>query len=84
MYIFRKMLHTNKKTKEGAGMEEARKKLRFCLVLIVAAAIIVGLIYYFSDVKGSSDMSEGTLVKAKCNVIGTEADKTGGSYGIGE
>lgn len=33
-------------------MEEARKKLRICMVLVVAAAIIVGLIYYFHDVRG--------------------------------
>ena len=33
-------------------MEEARKKLRICMVLVVTAAIIVGLIYYFHDVRG--------------------------------
>ncbi len=44
-------------------MEEARKKLRICMVLVVAAAIIVGLIYYFHDVRGKDYATEGTLVQ---------------------
>ena len=44
-------------------MEEARKKLRICMVLVVAAAIIVGLIYYFHDVRGRDYATEGTLVQ---------------------
>lgn len=43
-------------------MEEARKKLRICM-LVVAAAIIVGLIYYFHDVRGKDYATEGTLVQ---------------------
>ena len=39
-------------------MEEARKKLRLCLALVVALAVIVGLIYYFGDAKKGRDMSE--------------------------
>lgn len=44
-------------------MEEARKKLRICMVLVVAAAIIVGLIYYFHDVRGKDHATDGTLVQ---------------------
>lgn len=44
-------------------MEEARKKLRLCLLLVVTAAVIIGAVYYFNDVKNSGDMSGGTLVK---------------------
>lgn len=44
-------------------MEEARKKLRICMVLVVAAAIIVGVIYYFHDVRGKDYATDGTLVQ---------------------
>ncbi len=37
-------------------MEEARKKLRLCLLLVVAAAVI-------TDVRNGHDMSGGTLVR---------------------
>ena len=45
-------------------MDEARKKLRVCLVCVVAAAILLGLVYYFLDVRGEEKISEGTLVEA--------------------
>ncbi len=64
-------------------MEEARKKLRLCLVLVVAAAVIVGLIYYFGDMKKSGDMNGGTLVKqTECDVKTASAADIGGCYGI--
>ena len=44
MYIFKETQHTNRKTKEGVNMEEARRKLRLCLAVVVAAAVIIGLI----------------------------------------
>ena len=43
-------------------MEQARKRIRVCLICVVMAAVIVGFIYYFNDVREQSDMSEGTLV----------------------
>lgn len=46
-------------------MEEARKKLRVCLIFVVILAILVGCIYYFSDVQGQGNVSEGTLVMAQ-------------------
>lgn len=45
------------------GMEEARRKMRIFLVCIVAAAVLVGMIYYFTDVYGNADVNEGTLVQ---------------------
>lgn len=45
-------------------MEEARKKLRICLIFVVAAAVLVGCIYYFGDGKSEHDINEGTLVMA--------------------
>ncbi|MDO4474532.1 MAG: hypothetical protein Q4B75_07745 [Eubacteriales bacterium] len=43
-------------------MEEARRKIRICLVCVLTAAVIIGMIYYFHDVKGISSVNEGTLV----------------------
>jgi len=46
-------------------LEEARRKLRIWLIFVVAAAVIVGCIYYFSDVKDRQNISDGTLVRAE-------------------
>lgn len=43
-------------------MEEGRKKLRIFLACIVGAAILMGIIYYFTDIYHATDISEGTLV----------------------
>ena len=44
-------------------MEDARRKIRMCLIFVITAAVIIGFIYYFHDVKGSHGVNEGTLVK---------------------
>lgn len=44
-------------------MEEARKKLRVCLICVVAVAVVAGAAYYFYDVMASEPVSEGTLVE---------------------
>lgn len=63
MYIFHKTIHTNQKVMEdGVNMEEARRRLRVCLICVVAIAVIVGFIYYFNEVRNGGDVSEGTLV----------------------
>lgn len=43
-------------------MDETRKKLRACLVVVVAVAVIIGIIYYFHDVEGNDAVSSGTLI----------------------
>lgn len=66
MYIFHKTIHTNQKVvKDGVNMEEARRRLRVCLICVVAIAVIVGFIYYFNEVRDGGDVSEGTLVMAQ-------------------
>lgn len=45
-------------------MEKARRKLRIFLCMLVAAAVVVGMVYYFHDVKGQKDQSDGTLVRS--------------------
>ena len=36
-------------------MEDARRKIRMCLIFVVTLAVIIGLIYY--------GVNEGTLIK---------------------
>ena len=43
-------------------MEEAKRKFRMFLICVVMAAVLVGMIYYFTDVYEGVDVSEGTLV----------------------
>ena len=50
-------------------MEEAKRKLRIFLICVVMTAVLVGVIYYFTDVYGTSDVSEGTLVQYVSEVI---------------
>lgn len=44
-------------------MDDARKKLRVCLICVVMAAVVVGLIYYFNDMRSHGKINEGTLVE---------------------
>lgn len=43
-------------------MDEARKKLRICLLCIVIAAVIAGCIYYINEERTGQTIGEGTLV----------------------
>nr|WP_317378471.1 hypothetical protein [uncultured Faecalimonas sp.] len=44
-------------------MDHARKKIWVCLLCVVAAAVIVGVCYYFTDVRQTELSGEGTLVR---------------------
>lgn len=46
-------------------MDEARKKLRACLIFVVLLAVIIGCIYYFGEKSKKDHISEGTLVMAQ-------------------
>lgn len=46
-------------------MEEARRKLRICLIFVVTLAVMVGCIYYFNDVKKKENIDGGTLVMSQ-------------------
>ncbi|MCI8502596.1 MAG: hypothetical protein HFH00_02020 [Dorea sp.] len=64
-------------------MEEARRRLRLCLAVVVAAAVIIGLLYYFGDVKKGKNMSEGTLVRqTEMNLETAQSADDGGYYGF--
>ena len=51
-------------------MEEARKKLRVCLICVVAVAVVVGVIYYFNGFGDGHTVNEGTLITITSNVFG--------------
>ena len=59
-------------------MDEARRKIRICLVCIVMIALIVGIVYYMNDVMGSSDPDEGTLVRQDVSYTEEHAEVGGG------
>ena len=46
-------------------MDEARKKLRICLIFLVIAAVVIGVIYYVNDVYSKKDVNDGTLVQMR-------------------
>lgn len=43
-------------------MEHAKRKLYTCLLLVVLAAVLVGVIYYWSEVNQIEIENRGTLV----------------------
>lgn len=57
-------------------MDEARKKLRICLLCVVIVAVIAGCIYYISKERSGKTISEGTLVKREM--------EGGENYGCGK
>lgn len=47
-------------------MEETRKKLRIFLACVVMTAVLVGIIYYFTDLYEEKIVTDGILVKYEC------------------
>ena len=45
-------------------MEKAKRKVRYCLVIVTMIAIVVGIIYYYNNMRKDSLEGEGTLVRA--------------------
>lgn len=43
-------------------MEKGRKRVRICLLVVIALAIIVGGLYYYG-LSGTDVVSEGTLIR---------------------
>lgn len=50
-------------------MEEAKRKIRIFLICVVLTAVMMGLVYYFTDVYGNHNVSEGTLVQCICGDV---------------
>ena len=43
-------------------MEQAKRRIRICLICVVAAAVLTGMIYYFAECNAAERETEGTLV----------------------
>lgn len=62
-------------------MENARRKLRVCLICVVMAAVVIGLIYYFNDMRSQGKINEGTLVKNVMHLNEEDWQATGSGTG---
>lgn len=45
-------------------MEKGRRKIKLCLLAIVLAAIVIGVVYYYGE-SGNKISSEGTLIRGE-------------------
>lgn len=45
-------------------MEKARRRINFCLFLVVMTAVIMGVFYYYGQSQEEIDVSEGTLISS--------------------
>ncbi|MDD2979010.1 MAG: hypothetical protein PHN80_03480 [Hespellia sp.] len=69
-------------------MDRARKRLRMWLIGMVLVAVVVGIFYYYYGVKGSENLSEGTLVRRSEEFrgamldTGSQSEQMGGINGI--
>lgn len=45
-------------------MEKVRRKIYFCLFIVVLTAVIMGALYYYGQMQVKSDISEGTLISS--------------------
>lgn len=43
-------------------MEKGKRKVRICLVCVVLTAVIIGLFYYYYQLQGENNSSQGTLI----------------------
>lgn len=43
-------------------MEQGKKKIYTCLIVVVAAAVLIGFIYYWNEVSRTKIENNGTLV----------------------
>jgi len=43
-------------------MEDARKKIYFCLFFVVLTAVVMGILYYHGQTQEQITVNEGTLI----------------------
>lgn len=48
-------------------MEKAKKRIRMCLLFVVLAALFIGIVYYYYNIKGADSITEGTLIAGISN-----------------
>lgn len=44
-------------------MEQARRRLRICLICVVCMAIAAGAVYYYFQIENTDKVNEGTFVQ---------------------
>ena len=43
-------------------MEKTKKRIWTCLLVVLLVAVVIGIIYYFYQVKDANTVTEGTLI----------------------
>ena len=43
-------------------LERRKKYIWGCVLCVVLTALLIGVIYYYNDVRGTDQVSEGTLI----------------------
>lgn len=63
-HILKKIRHTRCKTKKRrwVDLEKARKKIAACVITVLLAAIVAGLVYYTQQRQQAQEHNRGTLV----------------------
>ena len=66
MYVFWKNRDTisylKQITKEAMRLERRKKYIWGCVLCALLTAVLIGMIYYYNDVRGTDQVSEGTLI----------------------
>ncbi len=45
-------------------MEKMRRKINFCLFIVVLTAVIMGVLYYYGETQVETNANEGTLISS--------------------
>lgn len=68
MYIFFEEMNTNPQKGLVDTMDNGKKKIWICLLVVVLAAVVIGILYYFST--PSEYSSEGFLISVPYEYAG--------------
>lgn len=59
-------------------MEQAKKRIRICLICVVSAAILIGIFYYIMTQRKNVSEDNGTLVSIQMVEGGTNGEERTG------
>ena len=48
-------------------MEKAKRRVRICLLCVVVLAIVMGILYYYHELRNTEIQAEGTLIAVTGN-----------------
>ena len=74
MHIFFVNPNTNPQKGQVDTMDDGKKKIWICLLVVVLAAVVIGVLYYFSV--PSENGSEGFLIRTSYRQYGHEIQQT--------